>query len=104
MGSWHMKRGCGSGVPMECGGQCPMPDGSWLVGLSSSGILALQPLLCHQLGMQHLVLQWKKVKRCRVRSPTCMSREGPDIVDPRDWEEQSMDPQSFTPYGSTAAH
>ena len=50
MGSWRLKRGCSSGVPRERGGQCPMLDGSWLVGLFPSGILALQSLLCHQPG------------------------------------------------------
>lgn len=50
MGSWCMKRGCSSAVPMECGGQCPTLDGAWLIGLFCSGVLALQPLLCHQPG------------------------------------------------------
>ena len=44
-----MDKGCSGGVPRDCGGQCPMLDGAWLVGLFPSGILALQPLLCHCL-------------------------------------------------------
>jgi len=49
VGSWCVDKGCSGGVPRDCGGQCPMLDGAWLVGLFPSGILALQPLLCHCL-------------------------------------------------------
>lgn len=73
---------------------------------SAIGLLpSLTPLF-----VTRLVLQWKKVRRCRVHSHTRVSRGDLGIVGPI-WEEQSeayvfgdMNPQSFALDGSTAVH
>lgn len=55
-----------------------MLAGAWLAGLGPTSALTFVT----SLDMQDLVSQWKRVKRCRVHSAPCVSREGPDIVDP----------------------